>query len=64
MRGRYANSTPYLIKAKWPAMCSCGVQIQVGDEALYYPLARKLECRECATPTLEALADERGNGGY
>ena len=59
MSSRYANSTPYLLKAKWPAQCSCGAQIKVGDEAMWYPQARKLECRECATPTLEALADER-----
>lgn len=62
MRGRYANSTPRLIKARWPGKCRCGQEIKVGDECLYYPSAdvsSRVECRECATPTLEALADER-----
>lgn len=53
------NSTPYLITAKYPATCRCGQEIKAGDEALYYPSARKVECRKCATPTLNALADER-----
>jgi hypothetical protein len=64
MTRRYATATPYLLKAKWPAQCACGVQIKAGDEAMWYPQARKLACRDCATPTLEALADERGNGGF
>jgi hypothetical protein len=59
MRGCYSNVTPYLLKAKYAATCRCGKRIQQGDEALYYPSSRTLECRECATPTLEALADER-----
>jgi hypothetical protein len=58
MRRRY-NQTPYLIRAKYPATCSCGQPIKAGDEALYYPQGKKLECRTCATRTLDALADER-----
>ena len=61
MRGRYRNATPYLLKAKFAAKCHCGQQINVGDEAMYYPSARRIECRTCATRTLEALADERSN---
>lgn len=52
-------ATPYLIRVKYPATCACGTEIKVGDEALYFPASRKLECRQCATRTLEALADER-----
>jgi hypothetical protein len=53
------NSTPYLITAKYAAICHCERDIKPGDEALYYPIGRKVECRKCATRTLEALADER-----
>jgi hypothetical protein len=56
---------PYLIKARFVGQCSnshCKCPIKPGDEALYYPNSRKLVCRECATPTLEALADERMMG--
>lgn len=55
----YRNSTPYLIKAAYAAVCHCGQAIKVGEEALYFPASRKIECRDCATRTLEALADER-----
>lgn len=52
------DTTPRLIIAKYRSICSCGKQIQPGDEILYYPAARKAECRECATETLNLLADE------
>jgi hypothetical protein len=56
--------TPFLINAKYKSKCGCGKEILPGDEVLYFPQARKVECRDCATPTLEALADEEmmGNG--
>lgn len=60
--GRPRNTTPYLLKTKFPATCHCGAEIKVGDEALYYPGAassKRVECRDCAKPTLEALDDER-----
>jgi hypothetical protein len=60
---RTRNTTPYLLNAKYPAKCPCGVDIKAGDEALYYPASRSLECRKCATRTLEALADEQMMGG-
>lgn len=62
MRGRYRSSTPYLLKAKYNATCHCGQEIKPGEEAMYYPVNRTIECRKCATRTLEALADERMNG--
>jgi hypothetical protein len=49
---------PYLLKAKYAGKCSCGKAIAKGDEAMYYPVSKKLECRDCATRTLDALADE------
>ncbi len=58
---RYRNTTPYLLKAKYPGTCAnskCSAPIKAGDEALYYPASKVIECRECATRTLEALADE------
>jgi hypothetical protein len=60
---RHHDSTPYLIKARYAAVCHCGQEIKRGDECLYYPASRKIECRDCATPTLDALADERMMGG-
>ncbi len=59
---RRRNQTPYLIRVKYPATCHCGQEIKPGDEALYYPQGKKLECRKCATRTLDALADERMAG--
>jgi hypothetical protein len=64
---RPTNTTPYLLKAKWAGKCSdsrCSREIKPGDEALYYPASRKIVCRDCATPTLEALADEQMSEGY
>ena len=61
---RQRNTTPYLLKAKYTGKCGdsrCGKLIRPGDEALYYPASRTLVCRDCATPTLEALADEEMN---
>lgn len=54
----YRNTTPYLLNAKYPAKCSCGAAIKKGDEAMYYPASKAIECRQCATKTLEMLADE------
>ena len=61
---RRFDTTPRLLAAKYAGKCACGTPIKVGDEVLYYPSVRKVECRDCATPTLDALADERGNGGW
>ena len=61
---RRIDSTPRLIEAKYAGTCACGAPIKVNDEVLYYPSARKVECRYCATETLNALADERANGGW
>lgn len=66
MRNR-RNTTPYLLKAKYAGTCSnskCQKAIKVGEEAMYYPASRAIECRECATRTLEMLADEQMMGGY
>lgn len=53
-------ATPYLIKARYAGQCShCHCEIKAGDEALYFPASKKLNCRECAKSTLEALDDER-----
>jgi hypothetical protein len=62
---RTRNTTPYLLKAKWPGKCSdsrCSKPIAVGEEVLYFPASRTIVCRDCATPTLEALDDERMMG--
>lgn len=58
MRNRYFPKRPMLIKAKYASTCACGTAIKPGDEILWFPLGKKAECRTCATPTLEALADE------
>lgn len=58
---RTRNTTPYLLKAKFKSKCStstCQKVIAIGDEAMYFPASRTVVCRDCATPTLEALADE------
>ena len=60
MRRRTQDKTPRLINVRYVGTCSaCKKRIKVGDEALYYPASRAIECRECATRTLDALADER-----
>ncbi len=56
---RRIDGTPRLIAAKFESKCACGKSIKRGDEILYFPAARRAECRDCATPTLEALADEQ-----
>jgi hypothetical protein len=61
MRRRRALD-PYLITARYPGKCPCGQAIKAGDQVMYYPASRKVECRTCATRTLEALADERMAG--
>jgi recombinational DNA repair protein (RecF pathway) len=56
-----------LLKAKHTGKCGdskCAKVIKPGDEAMYYPASRTIVCRACATPTLEALADEQMMGGY
>ena len=59
MRRRNRDKTPRLIRVRYAGICSaCKKRIEVGEEALYYPNGRALECRECATQTLDALADE------
>lgn len=58
---RRRPQTPYLITARYAGKCACGRAISPGDQVLYFPAQRKVECRTCATPTLEALADERMN---
>jgi len=56
----YHDSTPRLLSAKFNSTCSaCSTSIKKGDEILYYPQSKKVECRTCATSTLDALADER-----
>jgi hypothetical protein len=52
------NATPYLLTAKYAATCHCGKPVKAGDEAMYYPSSRTIECRDCATSTLSMLADE------
>ena len=66
MRHRRYDATPYLLNAKYSGKCHCGKEIKVGDEVIYFPASRTVECRDCATPTLMALADERMSmdGGY
>lgn len=59
MRGRYRGATPYLLTLCYPAICRCGVQMKAGDQGVYYPSSRTVECRDCGRRTLEALADER-----
>ena len=60
MRRRTRDKTPRLINVRYAGICSaCKKRVEVGDEALYYPEGRAIECRECATGTLDALADER-----
>jgi hypothetical protein len=59
---RQRNTTPYLIKAKYPGKCACGKEIKPGDEVLYFPASRAVNCRDCATSTLEMLADEEMMG--
>jgi hypothetical protein len=59
---RRRPTTPYLITARYPGKCACGQEIKPGDQVLYFPASRKVECRDCATPTLDALADERMMG--
>lgn len=63
---RQRNTTPYLLKAKYAGNCStstCKAPIKVGDEAMYYPASKTIVCRNCATSTLEALADEEMGRG-
>ena len=55
---RIYSSKPFLIKAKYASKCACGAEIKPGDEVLYFPATRKVNCRDCATSTLEMLADE------
>lgn len=58
---RIRNTTPYLLSAKYAGKCSgsrCQKAIRAGEEIMYYPSTRSVVCRACATPTLEALADE------
>ena len=61
MRGRYRSATPYLLTLRRPATCRCGVELKAGDEGVYYPSSKTVECRTCGQRTLEALADERMN---
>jgi len=54
------DATPRQMQAKYPGRCGCGVAITVGDDILYYPAQKKVECMDCAAETLAHLADERG----
>ncbi len=59
---REAFAKPRLIRAQRAGQCACGKKINPGDEAVYYPSSRKVECRACGTRALEALADEQFGG--
>ncbi len=55
---RRISSTPYELGARFASICACGKPINKGDRIMYYPAAKKAECRECSYQTRCALADE------
>ena len=60
---RRGGSTPREIVAKWGGRCGCGVAIAPGDQVMYYPAAKRVECWGCSQGTREALDDEQLRGG-
>ena len=56
----YRDVTPRLITARYAGVCcGCKAAVKRGDEVLYYPNGKAIECRTCAVPTLGMLDDER-----
>ncbi len=60
-RRNYYSNDPRWIRAKYPGRCFCGAQIKPGDQALYYPIGRKIACQSCGYTTEAELADDDAN---
>lgn len=56
---RNYNYDPKRIIAKYNGYCSCGKEIKKGDEIVYYPRQRKVECYDCGKESLELTFDEK-----
>lgn len=56
---RRGDGTPRSMAAKYPGTCGrCKLEIKAGDQIMYYPSTRTVECVDCSQPTREALDDE------
>jgi hypothetical protein len=60
-RRNYYQNDPRWITARYRSRCSCGREIQPGDQAMYYPLARTTACQDCGRQTEAELADDDQN---
>ena len=49
---------PRWIRAKYPGRCHCGRQIRPGERALYFPISKKLSCRECGRVDAMRISDD------
>ncbi len=59
MRRNYYSKDPRWIRAKYPGRCRCGRTVKPGDRAFYYPISRKLVCRDCGrTAEMEITEDD------
>jgi hypothetical protein len=67
---KHYKGDPRWIRAKFNSRCRCGKQIRTGDEILYWPYNRSVQCETCGSPAwqrfLSEAADEdvyNGSGG-
>jgi hypothetical protein len=60
---RYKNypRDPFWIQAKFDSTCKCGTSIFKGNDILYFPNSRSVECSDCSAQTWALLEDEKTN---
>ena len=58
IRRDYRSRGPCWIRAKYPGRCHCGRGIKPGDRALYFPIGKKLSCRDCGHVDAVRISDD------
>jgi hypothetical protein len=49
---------PKWIRARFNSTCRCGKQIRAGEDILYWPYNRSLQCHNCGEPAWQRFLSE------
>lgn len=52
------KNDPRILTLHRPAACACGVKLERGTPAVWYPLERKTACLDCGRPDIIACQEE------
>jgi hypothetical protein len=55
---KYYSRDPRWIRARFNSTCRCGWPIKAGDEILYWPYNRSVQCSTCGEPAWQQFLSE------